>query len=65
MIVPLQVSAYAHSDLLNSILLALRDGVKSHRIHPDVAEPVLTWASHSDCNVCRRILEAVLSEGQV
>ena len=56
----LPASVYAHTDLLNSLFLALRDGVRTGRVNPNACEPLLSHASQSDCRVTRAMLESVL-----
>jgi hypothetical protein len=56
----LPASVYAHTDLLNSLFLALRDGVRKGRINPRACEGLLVHASESDCRVTRAMLESVL-----
>ena len=58
----LEASEYAHSDWMQALLLALRDGVKRRRIHPDAVDPLMVRASRSDCGVVRVMLEAVMRE---
>jgi hypothetical protein len=56
----LPASAHAHTDLLNALFLALRDGVRRGRVDPKACEGFLALASESDCRVTRVLLETVL-----
>lgn len=57
---PLVASQYSHADILNSIFLALKDGIRRKIISPNGAEPIIAIAARNDCRVARAILEMLL-----
>lgn len=59
-VIPLKGSVYAHADILNSIFIALRDGIRRGVLAEHKAHPIMEIASRGDCRVARTILEILL-----
>jgi hypothetical protein len=63
-VVQIHAFARSHADLLQSLLLVIRDGVRRKRLHPDVANPLMAKAAKSDCAIIRIMLETVMKEAR-
>ena len=58
--ITLRRSHAAHTDLMNALLIACREGVRLHSLRPEEAERFLVEASGRDCSFTRYLLEHVM-----